>query len=93
MSDPSPTTKSSARSQRVLAAVGAVIILALAAIGIYTWRSLGDIEMDTSGYVALVLGVLGTVGLGGGLMALLFASNRYGYDDEAGGVRRRDKRG
>jgi hypothetical protein len=72
-------------SQLTLAAVGAVIVVALVAVGVYTWRSLGDVEMDASGYVALVLGVLGTVGLGGGLMALVFFSNRYGYDDEVGG--------
>jgi hypothetical protein len=92
MSDPGAKPRHPT-SQLALAAVGAVIVLALAAIGVYTWRSLGDVEMDASGYVALVLGVLGTVGLGGGLMALVFYSNRYGYDDEVGGRGKpRDKR-
>jgi multisubunit Na+/H+ antiporter MnhB subunit len=85
MSDPSREEPSSPGSQRALAAVGAAIILALVAIGIYTWRSLGPTQMDANGYIALILGVLGTVGLGVGLMALLFFSHRYGYDDAAGG--------
>jgi multisubunit Na+/H+ antiporter MnhB subunit len=85
MSDPSREKPSSPGSQRALAAVGAAIILALVAIGIYTWRSLGPTQMDANGYIALILGVLGTVGLGVGLMALLFFSHRYGYDDAAGG--------
>jgi multisubunit Na+/H+ antiporter MnhB subunit len=85
MSDPSREKPSSPGSQRALAVVGAAIILALVAIGIYTWRSLGPTQMDANGYIALILGVLGTVGLGVGLMALLFFSHRYGYDDAAGG--------
>jgi len=32
-----------------------------------------------------VLGTLGTAGLGVGLMALVFYSNRYGYDERVGG--------
>ena len=85
MSDPSREKPSSPASQRALAVLGAAIVLALVAIGIYTWRSLGPTRMDANGYIALVLGVLGTVGLGVGLMALLFFSHRYGYDDAAGG--------
>ena len=85
MSDPSREKPSSPASQRALAVLGAAIVLALVAIGIYTWRSLGPTQMDANGYIALVLGVLGTVGLGVGLMALLFFSHRYGYDDAAGG--------
>jgi hypothetical protein len=85
MSDPAREKPSSPASQRALGALGAAIILALVAIGFYTWRSLGPTEMDANGYVAMILGVLGTIGLGVGLMALLFFSHRYGYDDAAGG--------
>jgi hypothetical protein len=46
--------------------------------------ALGDTGMTASGYLAVVLGALGTIGLGGGLMALLFYSNRAGYDERAG---------
>ena len=61
--------------------------LAIAAMGIAwsAWRSMADVEVGTAGMVALILGALATIALGGGLMALLFISNRRGFDDEAGG--------
>jgi hypothetical protein len=37
--------------------------------------------MTVSGWIALGLCTLGTLGLGGGLMALSFYSARRGYDD------------
>lgn len=87
MSDPSPEKPSPRRGDAALIAVAVVIVLALAAIGVYTWESLGAVAMDRNGYVALVLGVLGTIGLGCGLMALVFFSHRHGYDEEVGGRR------
>jgi hypothetical protein len=72
------------RSQMVLAAVAGAVALLLVAIGVYAWVALGDTGMTAGGYLAVVLGALGTIGLGGGLMALLFYSNRAGYDDRAG---------
>ena len=36
--------------------------------------------MSEGGWVALVLGVLATLALGIGLMALVFISNKRGYD-------------
>lgn len=37
------------------------------------------------GYVAIAGGVLVSLLVGGGLMALIFYSNRHGYDDLSGG--------
>ena len=68
----------------VLAAVAGAVALLLVAIGVYAWVALGDTGMTAGGYLAVVLGALGTIGLGGGLMALLFYSNRAGYDERAG---------
>jgi hypothetical protein len=45
------------------------------------WRSIGDGGMDGHGVAALVIGVVGSLALGGGLMALLFFSARHGYDE------------
>jgi TRAP-type C4-dicarboxylate transport system permease small subunit len=45
----------------------------------YGWN-LSDGQIDTNGYIALGLGVFLSMVLGGGLMALLFWSNRKGYD-------------
>jgi hypothetical protein len=39
--------------------------------------------MSLHGLVALTLGAVATFALGAGLMALVFFSNRRGYDDRA----------
>lgn len=70
---------------RIIVAVVGVFVLALIAIGVYAWQTLGASEMTAQGYVALGLGILGTAGLGIGLMGLVFYSNRYGYDERVGG--------
>lgn len=61
-------------------------LAALAAMGIAftAWRSLADLQVDTAGYVAWALGGVVTLAGGGGLMALVFWSNRKGFDDRAG---------
>ena len=46
---------------------------------LYGWN-LTNAEIDTNGYIALILGVVMSTLLGGGLMALVFWSNRKGYD-------------
>jgi hypothetical protein len=43
------------------------------------WESVPD-RMTTNGFVAMVLGVIFTIALGAGLMALVFWSHRKGYD-------------
>ena len=45
----------------------------------YGW-TLTDAQISTHGYIALGLGIVVTSLVGGGLMALLFWSNRKGYD-------------
>jgi hypothetical protein len=49
----------------------------------HSWTSVDGPPMPASGYVAMTLGVVFSVVIGCGLMALVFYSNRYGYDDEA----------
>jgi hypothetical protein len=72
--------------KKPLKAGGWFIIIALGAIlgaGIwfmfYGWN-LTDAKIDTAGIIALVMGVVLSIVLGGGLMALVFYSNRKGYD-------------
>jgi hypothetical protein len=43
--------------------------------------SLGGAPMPTSGYVAMILGVVFSLVIGFGLMGLLFYSSRHGYDE------------
>jgi hypothetical protein len=66
------------------AAFAGVMALSVMAVAVYLWFSLGDVEMGGAGYLAMILGGLGTLGLGVGLMALVFYSNRKGFDERAG---------
>ena len=67
------------------------MILALAALltgAIYVsfteWTSIGGGgQMNGIGVTALIGGAIGSLVVGGGLMALLFFSSRRGYDDAA----------
>ena len=41
----------------------------------------GDVEMSPHGYIAMWLGIVFSMIVGVGLMALVFISSRRGYDD------------
>ena len=57
-------------------------ILVLAVWGaIYVWRQIGDIEMSTTGILAMIAGIVLSLGLGMGLMFLVFHSERR-IDDQ-----------
>jgi hypothetical protein len=82
MTEPSVHEQKSKR----LGAGGWLIIIALGVIlgasiwfMFYGWN-LTNAQIDTNGYIALTLGVVLSMALGGGLMALVFWSNRKGYD-------------
>jgi len=40
----------------------------------------GGNQMSTGGWIAMILGIVATLALGAGLMALMFYSNRSGRD-------------
>jgi hypothetical protein len=65
-----------------------VPVLALMAAAIwYAVSPSGSVDaspMPPIGYLAMALGVLFSLVVGCGLMALLFYSNRHGYDDQTG---------
>ena len=58
------------------------VLLMLLGVAVYVlvagWSSAGDpaSEISTAGYVAMVLGIVATLALGIGLMALIFYGNR-----------------
>lgn len=52
-------------------------------ISLRMWNTGEPVEMGWAGNTALVLGSLGTLVLGGGLMALVFYSARSGHDAAA----------
>jgi hypothetical protein len=56
---------------------------ATAGVAFWAWQEMGEVEISRHGMIALGLGVLLTFALGAGLMALVFFSNRRGYDDQA----------
>lgn len=63
-------------------------LLALAIAGVATWglglfwTAIGGGDLPLHGWIAMALGVAGTVGLTWVLMALAFKSNREGWDDQ-----------
>ena len=65
----------------LLLALGALLVLALGWAG-WVWFSLGDADISTDGFIALTLGVVFSILVGVGLMALVFYSARKGYDDQ-----------
>ena len=68
------------RALLILALFG---LLALAIwFAVSAFIHIGGDAIPLYGYVAIAGGVLVSLGVGGGLMALVFYSNRHGYDDE-----------
>jgi uncharacterized membrane protein len=65
--------------------VAAAMAIAAMAVAWSAWRAMADVEVGTAGMIAMVLGAVATLALAGGLMALLFISNRRGFDDRAAG--------
>ena len=55
-------------------------LIASVAYAIHAWDALDGVGISTTGWAFLVLGVVFTVLVGGGLMALLFYSSRHHYD-------------
>lgn len=60
------------------------LLAAAAGVAWWGWNQLADVQMSMHGYIALALGVVATLGLGMGLMWLVYFSHRHGFDDEAG---------
>lgn len=73
--------KTASRTALTVAVLAAVLVASLLA-GIYLWWSLSDVDISLHGLIAMTLGCLLSLALGGGLMFLVFYSNRRGHDDE-----------
>jgi hypothetical protein len=78
------------RQSLLLAGVLGALLLATIAVSLWVWDQLGDTEMGIQGYVALAIGAVATLAIGGALMGLVFYSSRHGYDDRAGRDPERD---
>jgi hypothetical protein len=67
-----------------------VIAAAAVALGVAGWHWIGaEIDIGWPGIIAMTLGILGTLVVGGGLMALVFYSARSGHDEQVQGDPRR----
>jgi predicted phage tail protein len=65
-------------SAAAAAAVAAFLAVA-GAVAIF-WNGLGVSQISLAGWLAMIFGVIITLALGIGLMALMFISSRRGYD-------------
>jgi hypothetical protein len=84
--DPShPKNGSTIRYSTAAVAAGAVVFAVLVILVMVTqlWVGAGGWHLSSAGWFAMVLGVVVALGLGIGLMALVFFSNRRGYDELA----------
>jgi hypothetical protein len=64
--------------------VVALLVATVAVVSVVNWLVIGAAGIDLNGWIALFLGVFATLGLGIGLMSLVFISSRRGYDDPPG---------
>jgi hypothetical protein len=69
------------RALLLIASLGLLLILSVLYAS-YVWFEMGDVAISWHGVVAMVLGVVLSFLVGAGLMALVFYSNRKGFDDE-----------
>jgi hypothetical protein len=78
------TPRVEGRTGRFLLALGLAVVIAAVSVVVlaWYWRLIGGGPMSIHGWIAMGLGVLGTVGLAWLLMALAFRSDREGWDDQ-----------
>ena len=81
---PSNSNAATSNNPKRRAALFALLALAFWFAG-ETWVGLNGDAIPLYGYVAIAGGVLFSLLVGGGLMALVFYSHRHGYDDLSGG--------
>ena len=67
----------------VAIAILLVLLIAVLAFAWFGWTGLSGVELPVGGYIALAAGVIATLAIGCGLMALMFYSHRHGYDEAA----------
>ena len=63
----------------MIIAAAVVLLMGIAIAGV--WGGIGDSEISAAGWLAMGFGVVVTLGLGVGLMALVFISSRRGCDE------------
>ena len=77
----------SRKSTWIAVAAAVAVVIGVIVLMASVWAGIGDSGMSAGGWVALALGVVVTLALGIGLMALVFISSRRGFDDPDGSGR------
>lgn len=67
------------KSSLLYLTLGGLLVGAIA-VAFYVWDQMAGVSLSAHGIVALVLGVVVSLALGIGLMALVFYSSRKGFD-------------
>jgi hypothetical protein len=81
-----PAERAYSLGMRALILIGLFGLLAASVwFVVVAWTRLGGGGIPAYGYAAIAGGVLLSLIVGGGLMALVFYSSRHGYDDLSGG--------
>jgi hypothetical protein len=57
------------------------LLLAACVVAYFGWRFADGVDVPISGYVAMAVGVIVSLAVGFGLMALIFYSSRKGFDE------------
>ena len=61
-----------------------IVLVAFLAVSawyaVYAWNEMSGVAMSPAGWFFLIMGALVTLGLGAGLMALIFYSSRKNFD-------------
>lgn len=75
------------KSTWIMVAIAVAVLLAVFIFIAHVWAAIGVVTISRAGWVAIVFGVIVTLILGTGLMALVFISSREGLDEAAGVMR------
>jgi hypothetical protein len=73
--------RSMGKGSWAILAILLVLFAGTTVISYLGWMSAAGTDVPTSGYVALAVGVICSLAVGFGLMALVFYSSRAGYDE------------
>jgi len=79
-----PSKNDGKSSLSVAGWIALAILLGLLLVSLWyavkVWTAMSGVHMSVWGWFFLVAGIVVTIGLGGGLMALVFYSSRHDYD-------------
>jgi hypothetical protein len=82
--------RSMGRGSWAILAILLMLLVGTIVVSYLGWMSAAGTDVPASGYLALVLGVIFSLAVGVGLMALVFYSSRAGYDEPARLVKKDD---